>query len=355
MSHVHPCYRGTLQCASIACPRGQRRLAQQPVFDASRRVRCRHVRKPIVASSSQHSAIQTSRAEVLRRLLQQNSINVVPACYDALSAKLVEEAGFDVTFMSGYGVAASRLGLPDAGLISYSEMEDQCRNICRATSLPVIGDGDTGFGGPANVQMTVAGYAQAGCAAISIEDQTFPKRCTFAKGLQVVSRTEALARLKAALEARDRARQRGQDILVVGRTDCRMASNVSDGLEEALWRCKAFQDAGADIVYFEGPQSEHEMEELNRCISVPTMLAQVERPGTPVKSPAECEALGYNMVLYGLTLLNVKVAATKMALASLKAGEHPRQLVDFDELYASVGFPEYYEVERRFLTVEKED
>mmetsp|Transcript_692 Transcript_692/g.2322 ORF Transcript_692/g.2322 Transcript_692/m.2322 type:complete len:170 (+) Transcript_692:636-1145(+) len=158
-------------------------------------------------------------------------------------------------------------------------MEETGRNIVNACeSLLVIGDGDTGFGGSANVMRTVEGYARAGFAGISIEDQMFPKRCAFAKGVLVEPRGDAVKRMKAAIAARDRMKEAGLDILVVGRTDCRLAANVDDGFEEAMWRCQAFQDAGADIVYFEGPQS-----------SLP--LSPPPRGACPLASPRSLLAL----------------------------------------------------------------
>jgi 2-methylisocitrate lyase-like PEP mutase family enzyme len=171
--------------------------------------------------------------------------------------------------MSGYGVSLSRLGDPDVGLASFADVLDAGTHICRAAGdVPMVGDGDTGFGGVANVRRTVLEFHRAGFAAVSIEDQVFPKRCAFAKGVRVVDRPDALARLRAALDARDEIRRNGGDILVIGRTDCRLATNVSDGFEEALWRCAAFEDMGADVVYFEAPRSEKEMETFNQRRSI---------------------------------------------------------------------------------------
>mmetsp|Transcript_686 Transcript_686/g.2309 ORF Transcript_686/g.2309 Transcript_686/m.2309 type:complete len:143 (+) Transcript_686:686-1114(+) len=136
-------------------------------------------------------------------------------------------------------------------------------------------------------------------------------------------------------------KEAGLDILVVGRTDCRLAANVDDGFEEAMWRCQAFQDAGADIVYFEGPQSREEMEALNKVIEVPTMLAQVEKPDREILSGAVAQDLGYDLLLNGLTLLNVQMAATREALRQWQSGTHPTQLLEFDDLYKTVGFDDY--------------
>ena len=150
----------------------------------------------------------------------------MPCCYDAFSARLVEAAGFDLTFMSGFAVSASRLGLPDTGLISYGAMLDQGSNVCSAVSIPVFGDADTGYGNALNVKRTLNGYAGAGFACAMIEDQLAPKRCGHTRGVQVVGRAEALARVRAAVDAREE----GADVLVMARTDARSAL----GLDEAL-------------------------------------------------------------------------------------------------------------------------
>jgi 2-methylisocitrate lyase-like PEP mutase family enzyme len=288
-----------------------------------------------------------SPAARLRAVLDRPGIAVVPGCHDALGARLIAAAGFPAAFMSGYAVSAARLGLPDAGLVSYREMLDAGREICAATAIPVIGDADTGFGNPVNVRRTVMGYHGAGFACVMVEDQVFPKRCGFAQGLEVAPREEATLRLRAALDARDAVRQAGGDLLVIGRTDSRAAV----GLEEALWRAEAFADLGADIVYFEAPASTAEMEALHRAVrGVPTMLAQVEKPGRPFLTPRQAEAIGYRVLLLGVTLLNAVIKAQRDALAQMARGEHPgaESLLPFDELYDTVGFNAYYALERRY-------
>ncbi len=289
----------------------------------------------------------STHAPTLRALLTRPGLTVVPSCFDAMSARLIERAGFQVAFMSGYAVSATQLALPDAGLISFDEMAAQGRRICEAVHIPVIGDADTGFGNPVNVKRTVRGYHRAGFACAMIEDQVYPKRCGFAQGLAVVGREEALTRLRAALDARTEIQAAGGDILVIGRTD----SRGPEGLDEALWRAEAFADLGADIVYFEGPQSEAEMAELNRRVDVPTMLAQVEKADRPLLSPKQAEALGYDLALFGLTLLNASLRAMRDALALMAAGGHPGpdRLMPFEELYETVGFDDYYAEERRYV------
>jgi len=282
----------------------------------------------------------------LRTLLddarEASRCEVMPACHDALSARLIERAGFRVAFMSGFAVSASGLALPDAGLISYGEQLSVGQNICAAIDtrrLLVIGDGDTGFGGSGNVRRTIEGYAKAGFAGVSIEDQVYPKRCAYSGGVAVVPREEAVARVRCAIAARDEMRRRsGLDLVLVARTDCRRAE---EDLDEVLWRCRAFAALGADVVYAEGLAPD----ELRRlCVSlgptVHTMLAQVERPGVTLISQTEAAALGCRLSLFGLTVLSAAVSAMTRALEAMASGGHPSTgvLCDFGELKALVGF-----------------
>ncbi len=281
-----------------------------------------------------------NRVQQLRDLLAQPGLQVMPCCFDALSAKLIERAGFPVTFMSGFAVSVARLGLPDTGLISYAEMADQGRNICDAVEIPVIGDGDTGYGNPLNVKRTVQGYAKAGFACIMIEDQVAPKRCGHTRGKQVVPREEALIRLRAALDARDE----GADILVLARTDAR----ATEGLEEALARARAFRELGADITFLEAPQSEEEMRRYCAEVEGPKMANLVEQGDTPLLPPAELEAIGYKLAAYPLTLQLAALQAMVDSLDAMKAGARPERLASFAELQAIAGFPEYFSAEKAY-------
>ena len=276
----------------------------------------------------------------LRALLDAPGLVVMPSCFDALSARLIERAGFPAAFMSGFAVAAARLGLPDTGLISYGEMADQGRAICSAVSIPVIGDGDTGYGNALNVRRTVEGYARAGFACIMIEDQVAPKRCGHTRGKQVVGRDEALARVRAAIDARDE----GAGILIMARTDAR----ATHDMDEALWRVRAFADLGADIVFLEAPLSEDEMRAFCAGVPGPTLANMVEQGETPVLPPARLEEIGYKIALYPVTLLCAAVGAMERALAALAAGTPAEGLTDFAALREIVGFPEYYEAEKRY-------
>jgi 2-methylisocitrate lyase-like PEP mutase family enzyme len=274
-----------------------------------------------------------SPADRLRALTDAAGLLVMPCCFDAFSAKLIERAGFRLTFMSGFAVSATRLGLPDTGLISYGEMLDQGRNICAAVSIPVIGDADTGYGNALNVKRTIHGYAGAGFACAMIEDQLAPKRCGHTRGKEVVAREEALARVRAAVDAREE----GADILVMARTDARAVL----GFEEALWRARAFADIGADLVFLEAPASEAEMERSCREIPAPSMANMVEGGSTPLLAPERLEELGYRIAAYPLTLLSAATRAMTEVLEALRRGTRPDGLVSFDELRELVGFDVY--------------
>jgi 2-methylisocitrate lyase-like PEP mutase family enzyme len=281
-----------------------------------------------------------SPAERLRLLLDRPGLLVMPGCHDAMSARLIEEAGFALGFMSGFAVSAARLGMPDTGLISYGEMVDQGRNICGAVSIPVIGDGDTGFGSAQNIKRTVEGYARAGFAAIMLEDQVAPKRCGHTEGKAVVGREEALTRIRAAVDARNA----GAEILIMARTDARACID----LDEAIVRCQQFREAGADITFLEAPLDEGEMRRYCQQVGGPKMANLIEGGRTPLLPPPQLEALGYKIAVYPLTLLNVSIQAMRAALASLARAERPAAAMEFDELKTAVGFPAYYAEEARY-------
>ena len=283
----------------------------------------------------------SSPAARLRAHLAATPLTVMPCCFDGLSAKLIGDAGFPVTFMSGFAVSAARIGAPDTGLISYGEMVDTGRNVCAATGALVIGDGDTGYGNALNVKRTVRGYAQAGFAAIMIEDQVAPKRCGHTRGKLVVDRVEAVNRIKAAVDAREE----GADILILARTDARHGH----GLDEALERAAAFRDAGADLLFVEAPQSVEEMERICREVPGIHMANLVEGGATPLLPHAELQRIGYRLAAYPLTLLSAVTRAMQQALQVIKAGNHPDEaLLDFPSLRKAVGFDAYYEEEANY-------
>lgn len=281
-----------------------------------------------------------SPATRLRGLLAGPDFLPMPCCFDALSAKLIEQAGFALTFMSGFAVAATRLALPDTGLISYGEMVEQGRDITAAVSIPVLADGDTGYGNVMNVKRTVDGYARAGFACIMIEDQLSPKRCGHVAGKLVVERGAALSRVRAAVDAREE----GADLLVMARTDAR----ATHGLEEALWRCQAFADLGVDIIFLEAPQSRQEMQQFCDQVRGVKMANMVEGGRTPLLPPGELESLGYKIAAYPLTLLAAAAQAMQDALRNLRVGVPVERGMDFERLKEIVGFGRYAEEEKRY-------
>lgn len=278
-------------------------------------------------------------AQQLRELLAQPGLRLMPGVHDALSARLAQEAGFEMAFMSGFAVSADRLGLPDTGLISYGELIEQGRNICNAVSIPIFGDADTGFGNALNVKRTVLGYAQAGFACLMLEDQVAPKRCGHTQGKQVIDRDEAFLRIQAAVDAC----REGADILLIARTDAR----APHGLDEAIERCKIFREIGADITFLEAPESVDEMQRYCSEVGGYTMANLIEHGKTPLLSPAELEQIGYKIAVYPLTLLNVSIHAMRQALQTMRRGERA-EVMDFESLKSAVGFPAYYAEEARY-------
>jgi len=277
----------------------------------------------------------TTKTNQLRDLLNQPGLLTMPGCHDAMSAKLIEQAGFDIGFMSGFAVSGARLGAPDTGLISYGEMVDQGRNICSAVNIPMFGDGDTGFGNAVNVKRTVEGYARSGFACIMVEDQVMPKRCGHTKGKDVVSREEAYSRIQAAVDARNE----GTDILIMARTDSRAIL----GLDEAIERANEFARIGADITFIEAPESIEEMKTYCESVPGPKMANMIEHGKTPVLPPEQLEEIGYKIAVFPLTLLNASILAMRESLAMIKNGKEPDNILDFEGLKSAVGFPEYYD------------
>ena len=282
-----------------------------------------------------------SQPDKLRALLTEDQIIVMPCCFDPLSAKLIAQEGFPLTFMSGFAASAARLGMPDTGLMSYGEVVDQGRNICSAVNIPVIGDGDTGYGNALNVRRTVQGFAAAGFAAVMIEDQVAPKRCGHTAGKTVVGREEAFERIQAAVDAR----AEGSDILIMARTDARHGH----GLDEAIYRAQRFHEIGADILFVEAPRSEEEMRLICDQLPGPKMANLVEGGLTPNLPPAELQEIGFAIVAYPIALLSAAMQAMTTALQQFKTGvAAPESLMPFDEMKTRIGFDDYFEAEKKY-------
>ena len=276
----------------------------------------------------------------LRNLIKNNSFLPIPSCFDALSAKLIEQTGFDAMFMSGFAASASRIGEPDLGVMTLTEVLDQLNNITDATSLPVIGDGDTGYGNAMNVQRTVKSFAKIVCAVVLIEDQLSPKRCGHTPGKDVVSREEAFDRIRASVDAR-----KEKDILIMARTD----ANHTHGIKEAIERAQIFHELGSDILFVEAAKTEDEMRLI--CQEVPgCKIANIVEGGlTPNLSMKELEDIGYKMSVYPLTALSSAMKAMVDSLNKLKTDDdRSSNLMSFTELRKRVGFDDYYEVSSRY-------
>ncbi len=284
-------------------------------------------------------------AATLRALLEEDRCHIMPCCFDALSAKLIAQEGYELTFMSGFAASASRIGAPDLGLMSYGEVLDQARNIADAIDIPLLADGDTGYGNAMNVRRTVTGLAKAGCASVMIEDQLAPKRCGHTPGKAVVGRDEAFDRIRAAVDARAELREAGGDILILARTDARH----EHGLSEAIDRAAKFADLGADILFVEAPRTVEEMREVCASLPGPKMANIVEGGETPDLSNAELHDIGFSIAAYPLSLMAAAMQAMVRSLQSMRNDDRPGQM-DFVELRRRIGFDDYYEASEQYAS-----
>ena len=281
------------------------------------------------------------KADKLKKLLDQKDIIVMPGCYDALSAKLIEREELNVGFMSGFAVSSTRLGMPDTGLISFSEMAEQVRNICNVTSIPIIFDGDTGYGNVVNVYRTVRGFADAGAAAIMIEDQKWPKKCGHTKGKDVVEIDEANSRIKAAVDA---SKMNDKDILVMARTD----AISTRGLDDAIKRMQKFSELGADILFIEAIKSKEDMKRVIKEVPGHHMINLIEDGETPLLEMNELEDIGFKIAVFPLTLMSASVKTMQESLKNMKNKTYNTNVSKFSDLRDIVGFNEYYEIEDKY-------
>ena len=284
-----------------------------------------------------------NQTDKLRVLMNENDFIPIPSCFDALSAKLIEQANFKVTFMSGFAASASRIGSPDLGLMTFSEVFDQANNICNAIDIPMIVDADTGYGNAMNVRRTLKECTKAGCAGILIEDQLAPKRCGHTPGKDVVGREEAFDRIRAANDMRNE----GYDILVMARTD----ANHTHGLNEAIFRAQKFYELGADILFVEAPKDKDEMKTI--CKEVPGFkIANIVEGGiTPNLPMNQLTEIGYKLAVYPLTVMSSAMKAMTNSLDLLmKDQDRSDFLLDFKDLRHRVGFNDYYEISSKYET-----
>ncbi|MBV9598108.1 MAG: isocitrate lyase/PEP mutase family protein [Chloroflexi bacterium] len=286
---------------------------------------------------------QQPRGASLRELLQRPEPVLAPGAYDALSARLIEAAGFLAVYMTGFGTAASLLGRPDVGLLGLSEMVTNAHRIVEAVGVPVIADADTGYGNPINVIRTVHEYEQAGVAAIHIEDQLAPKKCGHMEGKQLVPAGEMVAKLHAAVAARR------SDLVLIARTDARAV----EGMEAALQRARRYREAGADVIFFEAPQSEAEIETVARELEdVPLLFNWAEGGKTPPVSYAYLRQLGFRIIIFPIGALLAATRGIRELLKVICADGTPAAAMDnlppFGEFLDFIGLPEVQDLENRF-------
>lgn len=284
-----------------------------------------------------------SKTSLLKKLVNEQKILLAPGTHDALSARIIEKAGFQAVYMTGYGQSASVLGKPDIGLLSMAEMADRARKIVSAVDIPVIADGDTGFGNAVNVMRTVEDYEQAGVAAIQLEDQVFPKKCGHMTGREVVPLEEMLGKIEAAIKARS-----DDDFQIIARTDAR----TTHGLDEALRRARAFEEAGADIIFLESPESIDEMKQINSELTKPTLANMVEGGRTPIVPADQLQEMGFQLVIYPTaSIYAASKAVTDLMKHLWEKGSTKgfEQMIAFAEFNELVGLSDFRELERKYV------
>jgi 2-methylisocitrate lyase-like PEP mutase family enzyme len=278
----------------------------------------------------------------LRAALAENALITAPGVYDMISARMADRLDFKALYMTGYGVSAS-LGLPDAGLVTYTEMVNRVAQICQGISTPVLCDADTGFGGLLNIERAVKGYEAAGAAGIQLEDQVFPKRCGHTPGRRVVPVEQMVRKLEVAAASRS-----SSDFLIVARTDAR----TNHGLDEALRRGEAFVKAGADVLFIESPESEDEMARIGRHFDVPLLANMADGGRTPILPKDRLEQLGYKIAIFPATGFLATAKALTHVFGVLKEKGSSDTLTDdlysFDKFCRMVGFEHVWEFEKRW-------
>ena len=277
----------------------------------------------------------------LRQTFESGGFVLAPGVYDMISALIADQMGFQALYVTGYGIAASHMGLPDAGLTSYADMLSRVAQIAQGTKTPIIADGDTGYGGLLNVRHTVQGYEAVGVTAIQLEDQEFPKKCGHTKGRRVIPTQDMVSKLKVALEARQ-----SEDFLIIARTD----SRTSLGLDEATHRANAYAKAGADLIFVESPESVEELNTIAAQINKPLVANMVTGGRTPVLPAEQLKQLGYNLAIHpGLGFLSAGEALRRGYTELLESGDVTKQpLHDFDDFCRTLGFEDIWDFDARW-------
>jgi 2-methylisocitrate lyase-like PEP mutase family enzyme len=284
----------------------------------------------------------TTGAQQIRDAVAADTV-LMPGVYDALTARIAARVGFDVVFISGYSVSAARLGEPDFGFLTQTDMVEAARAVCRVSDAPVIVDADTGYGNAVNVLRAVRDLQDAGAAGVFLEDQVWPKKCGHMAGKRVVDTAEHAAKIRAAVDARG-----DRDLFVVARTDARQPL----GVEEAIERCLAYKEAGADALFVEAPQSVDELARVAEALPAPLVANMVERGVTPHLSRSELRDLGFALIVCPLAALYAATRAVTDVLSELRdeettSGAYDR-MVTFDEFNALVDLDARYEDEARY-------
>jgi hypothetical protein len=286
--------------------------------------------------------MSSNKPAKLHTRLKQPGLVTAPGVYDMVSLRLADTFGFDALYMTGFGAVASHLGLPDAGLATYSDMVGRVTAMAQMARTPLIADGDTGYGGLLNVRHTVLGYEKAGASAIQLEDQEFPKKCGHTPGRRVIPTEDMVRKIRVAVEARE-----SKDFLIIARTD----SRTTLGLDEALRRAEAYAKAGADVLFVESPESEEEMRKIGASFDLPLLANMVEKGRTPVLSKSELEDIGYKLAIFPVTALLAGVQAMTQVYQQFKntgsSVGQDTQLYDFTALTKLMGFEDVWEFDKR--------
>ena len=286
-----------------------------------------------------------SQRTLFNQRLAEPGLIVAPGVYEMVSLRLADRMNFDALYMTGYGTVASLLGLPDAGLATYTEMIGRVSAMAGMAKTPLIADGDTGYGGLLNVRHTVRGYEAAGAVAIQLEDQEFPKKCGHTPGRRVIPMKDMVKKIEVAVASRT-----DPHFKIIARTDAR----TTLGLDEALKRGEAYARAGADILFIESPETQEEMMQIGKTFpNHPLIANMVEKGRTPVLTKTELEQLGYKIAIFPVTALLASVQAMTQVYEHFKSSgssvQNPVELYDFSELSKLMGFEDVWEFEKRFV------
>lgn len=281
--------------------------------------------------------------EQFKKRLAEPEIIIAPGVHDMVSLRLADSFGFEALYMTGYGTVASSLGLPDAGLASYTQMLEKVQMMAAMAKTPLIADGDTGYGGLLNIQHTIRGYENAGVVAIQLEDQEFPKKCGHTPSRRVIPMNDMVKKIQVASDSRS-----DKNFLIIARTDAR----TSLGIDEALKRGEAYAKAGADILFIESPESLAEMQMIGNQFDLPVLANMVDTGKTPVLSRDELQAIGYQLAIFPVTALLASVKAMQQVYAGFKAQgssvQMADQLYEFNELSKLMGFEEVWDFEKKY-------